>query len=72
MELTKSEHNKLKADIKRDLMRDFEGMIEKEVLKQLKGKAGKREVKEITTEVLVNLFRVMWNRSSMWKGDVKR
>ena len=32
----------------------------------------KRAVKEITAEVIEDLFRTLWNRSSTWKGGVTR
>ena len=32
----------------------------------------KKAVKEITAEVIEDLFRTIWNRSSTWKGGVTR
>ena len=32
----------------------------------------KRAVKDITAEVIEDLFRTLWNRSSTWKGGVTR
>ena len=32
----------------------------------------KRAVKEVTAEVIEDLFRTLWNRSSTWKGGVTR
>lgn len=32
----------------------------------------KKAVKEITAEVIEDLFRTLWNRSSTWKGGVTR
>lgn len=32
----------------------------------------KKAVKEISAEVIEDLFRTLWNRSSTWKGGVVR
>ena len=32
----------------------------------------KKAVKEITAEVIEDLFRTLWNRSSTWRGGVVR
>ena len=32
----------------------------------------KKAVKEITAEVIEDLFRTLWNRSSAWKGGITR
>lgn len=32
----------------------------------------KKAVKEISAEVLEDLFRTLWNRSSTWKGGITR
>ncbi len=32
----------------------------------------KKAVKEISAEVIEDLFRTLWNRSSTWKGGVTR
>lgn len=32
----------------------------------------KKAVKEITAEVIEDLFRTLWNRSSTWKGGVTK
>ena len=32
----------------------------------------KRAVKEVTAEVIEDLFRTLWNRSSTWKGGITR
>ena len=32
----------------------------------------KKAVKEISAEVIEDLFRTLWNRSSMWKGGITR
>lgn len=30
------------------------------------------KVREIVADVIENLYRTLWNRSSVWKGQVKR
>ena len=32
----------------------------------------KKAVKEVTAEVIEDLFRTLWNRSSTWKGGITR
>ena len=32
----------------------------------------KKAVKDITADVIEDLFRTLWNRSSTWKGGVTR
>lgn len=32
----------------------------------------KKAVKDITAEVIEDLFRTLWNRSSTWKGGITR
>jgi hypothetical protein len=32
----------------------------------------KKAVKEVTAEVIEDLFRTLWNRSSAWKGGITR
>lgn len=32
----------------------------------------KKAVKEITAQVIEDLYRTLWNRSSTWKGGVTR
>lgn len=67
---TRAELDEIKSEIKKELKNGLEGLVQAEVKKQLRGTAGKNEIKEITTKVLVNLFRVLWNRSSMWEKSV--
>jgi FKBP-type peptidyl-prolyl cis-trans isomerase (trigger factor) len=70
MELSKEERNKLKTEIKKELSREINEMVEAEIKKQMKGKATEKHIKEISAKVLEDLFRALWNRSSMWKSSV--
>lgn len=67
---THDELEEIRSEVKKGLKKNLESMVEAEVKKQLRSNAGKNEIKEITTKVLVNLFRILWNRSSMWEKSV--
>ena len=64
------ELDEIKSEVKSALKKNLESMVEIEVKKQLRSNAGKNEIKEVTTKVLVNLFKILWNRSSMWEKSV--
>ncbi len=69
--LSKAEMDSIRDDIKKELVKELQKTVQKEVLKQVKGdKATREEIKEISVEVLINLFRIMWNRNSMWSKSV--
>jgi FKBP-type peptidyl-prolyl cis-trans isomerase (trigger factor) len=70
MQLSKEEREKLKDEVKKDILKDLEDKVSKEVKKHLEGKSNEKHIKEITAKVLEDLFRALWNRSSMWKGSV--
>ncbi len=64
------ELDEIKSEVKKTLKANLTSMVEAEVKKQLRSNAGKNEIKEVTTKVLVNLFKILWNRSSMWEKSV--
>ena len=64
------ELDEIKSEVKKALKQNLTSMVEAEVKKQLRSNAGKNEIKEVTTKVLVNLFKILWNRSSMWEKSV--
>ena len=68
-EITKTERDKIKKQIIKDIKDEFEKMIEKEVLKQLKNstKDGHKIVKEIIATSLISLFKTLWVRSNLLK-----
>jgi hypothetical protein len=70
MEVTKKDLETFKREIKADLKKMLETKVTSEVKKQLKSKSHEDDVKAITSQVLVNLFRILWNRNSMWKKDI--
>jgi FKBP-type peptidyl-prolyl cis-trans isomerase (trigger factor) len=70
MELTKAELEQLKSEVKKEILKELEEKVRKEVEKQLKSKGTQTEMQEVTAKVLEQLFRTLWNRSSMWKMSV--
>jgi hypothetical protein len=66
-QLTKTEQEQLKKSILKDIKDEFEKMVEKEVLSQLKSptKPGNNIVKEIISNSLIKLFKVLWTRSNL-------
>lgn len=65
-----AELDEIKSEVKKTLKQNLTSMVETEVKNQLRTNAGKNEIKEVTTKVLVNLFKILWNRSSMWEKSV--
>lgn len=51
---------------------EVESMVSKRISSEYGSKDFKKAVKEITAEVIEDLFRTLWNRSSTWKGGVVR
>jgi hypothetical protein len=70
MQLSKEEREKIKAEVKKEILKDLEDKVSKEVKKHLKDKSNQKQIKEVTAKVLEDLFRALWNRTSMWKPSV--
>lgn len=68
--LTSEDMKDIMSQVKKEIKKSLEGSIEAQVKKQMGTTATKNEIKEISTKVLVNLFRILWNRSSMWDKSV--
>lgn len=68
--MTKSEEKDLEARIKKDILSDLATMVEKEIIKQFKDTKNQRQIKDISAKVLVNLFKTLTNRSSLWVGGL--
>ena len=49
-----------------------EELTKSDVRSEYKSADFKKAVKEISAEVIEDLFRTLWNRSSTWKGGVTR
>jgi FKBP-type peptidyl-prolyl cis-trans isomerase (trigger factor) len=68
--ISAAEMKELMAEVRKEIKKSLDASVEAQVKKQLGSTATKNEIKEITTKVLVNLFRILWNRSSMWEKSV--
>lgn len=51
---------------------DVENIAKRKIADSYDTRDFKRAVKEITAEVIEDLYRTLWNRSSTWKGGVTR
>ncbi len=49
---------------------DVERIVSREIDSSYKSRDFKRAVKELTAQVIQDLYRTLWNRNSMWKGGV--
>ena len=68
--ITKTEEKELQARIKKDILADLTTMVEKEVARQYKDTKNQRQIKEVSAKVLVNLFKTLTYRSSLWVGGL--
>lgn len=68
--MTKTEEKELQARIKKDILSDLTSMVEKEVAHQFKDTKTQRQIKEVSAKVLVNLFKTLTYRSSLWVGGL--
>jgi hypothetical protein len=51
---------------------EVESIVSNRISSAFKSNEFKKSVKEISAEVIEDLFRTLWNRSSSWKGGVTR
>lgn len=51
---------------------DVESIASRRISSSYDSREFKKAVKEITAEVIEDLFRTLYNRSSTWKGGVTR
>lgn len=51
---------------------EVESIAKNKISSELESKEFSRKVKEITAEVIEDLFKTLWNRSSSWKGGITR
>lgn len=51
---------------------DVESIINRKLSSSYDSREFKKAVKDITAEVIEDLYKTLWNRSSMWKGGVSR
>ena len=51
---------------------EVEAIVSRKIESSLDSKDFKKAVKEVTADVIEDLFRTLWNRSSTWRGGVTR
>lgn len=51
---------------------DVESIVSRRLSSSYESREFKKAVKEITADVIEDLFRTLWNRSSTWRGGVTR
>jgi hypothetical protein len=66
-------NEKIRQLIREELSKlDVENITSNKISSSYNSKEFKRAVKDITADVIEDLFRTLWNRSSTWKGGVTR
>lgn len=64
----RNDKEKFKALIKEELSKsDIKSMIST----NMSSREFEKKVKEITTAVVANLFKVLWQRDNLWRGAIK-
>ena len=51
---------------------DVESIVSRKLSSSYDSRDFKKAVKEIAAEVIEDLYRTLWNRSSTWKGGITR
>ncbi len=51
---------------------DVESIVNRRISSSYDSRDFKKAVKDITADVIEDLFRTLWNRSSAWRGGVTR
>jgi len=51
---------------------DVESIVSRRLSSSYDSKDFQKAVKDVVADVIEELFRTLWNRSSMWKGGIKR
>ena len=49
---------------------DVESIVSRKIDDSYDSREFKKAVKKLSAEVIEDLYRTMWNRSSMWRGGV--
>lgn len=66
-------NNRIKEIINEELSKtEVESIVSNRLSSAYNSRDFKKAVKEITAEVIEDLYRTLWNRSSTWKGGVTR
>lgn len=66
------DNNVLNKIIKEEMTKsEISSLITNKIDSKLSSREFEKIVKEISTEVINNLFKVLWQRNNMWKHSVK-
>lgn len=64
---------KLQQIIREELSKsDVNSMIGNKISSALSSREFKQKVKELSSEVVSELFKILWQRNNMWKSSVSR
>lgn len=67
-----NDNNKIYQILMEELSKsDVSSMIDRKLSSSLDSKDFKRKVKELSAEVVNDLFKILWQRNSFWKNSVK-
>jgi hypothetical protein len=73
--LTQSDENQIGVMIRKEIKNAFGDDLEKKVLKiiqkELKGKNLRKDILDITKDVLVQLYKELWMRRQFWINSIK-
>ncbi len=69
MVTNKRKKNTIREDISKG---DVESIVNKRISSSYDSRDFKKAVKEIAADVIEDLYRTLWNRSSTWRGGVVR
>ena len=65
--------NRIREIINEELSKtEVESIVSNRISSSYNSRDFKKAVKDITADVIEDLFRTLWNRSSTWKGGVTR
>ena len=65
--------NRIREIINEELSKtEVESIVSNRISSAYNSRDFKKAVKDITADVIEDLFRTLWNRSSTWKGGVTR
>ena len=51
---------------------EITSLINSKIDSNMSSKDFEKKVKEITSSVISELFKILWQRDSFWKGNIKR
>ena len=65
--------NRIREIINEEISKtEVESIVSNRISSAYNSRDFKKAVKDITADVIEDLFRTLWNRSSTWKGGVTR